>query len=124
MLPKLQPGVSRRVHFTTIEWIGPEQAYIANLLSADNAEKKAVHGAVVWMKLHGVDKGPTTPITDAASSTDLARTLLQLDERLANVPGQLRITVLVVLHDGTVVPFRWKNDRFDKDFFTGGVTPA
>lgn len=121
-LPKLQPGVSRRVHFTAIERIGPKQAYIANLLSTANAEKEAVHGAMLWMKLYGVDQVPAAPIPGAASSTNLACTLLQLEERLASVPGQLRVTVLVVLHDGTVVPFRWNNDRFEKDFFTGGIT--
>lgn len=119
MLPKLQPGVSRRVHFTAVERIGPEQAYIAKLLSMASAEKEAVIGDLLAMKLGGL---PATPRTGASSSANLAYTLWQLSDRLASIPEQLRVTVLIVLHDGTVAPFRWNNGRFEKHFFTGGIT--
>lgn len=118
-LPKLQPGVSRRVHFTAVERIGPEQAYIAKLLSMASAEKEAIIGAMLAMKLAGL---PPTLKAGASSSTNLAYTLWQLADRLASIPEELRVTLLLVLHDGTVAPFRWNNGRFEKDFFTGGIT--
>lgn len=119
-LPKLQPGVSRRVQFTAVERIGPKEADIVQLLSRANAEKEAVLGALVIIKLGNLQQIPSK----ASSSTELAFKLSQLDDLLTNVPEQLRVTAVVTLHDGTAALFGWNNGRFEKDFFTGGITTA